>query len=183
MHICVCVYAYITISFKNYLFWLCWVFVATCRFFVVVCGLPLLLLMGLVMWDHSITDSMDVNLTKLWETVKDREAWLAAIHEVAKSWTWLSDWMTTICPCTEIAPGSPTLGAQSTGPPGKSLHHNFFIHSSFDGCLGCFTWLLWIMLWWILVCKYLFSILLWSLLSCIPGSDVGKKVNLKSSHS
>ena len=38
-------------------------------------------------WLDSIIDSVDMNLSKLWEIVKDREAWHAAIHGVSKSWT------------------------------------------------------------------------------------------------
>ena len=59
-------------------------------------------------WLDSITNSMDVNLSKLWELVKDRGAWCAPVHGVAKSWTWLSDWTTTIF-------------LEARHPPGKGI--------------------------------------------------------------
>ena len=45
-----------------------------------------------IRWLDGITDSMDVNLRKFQQMLKDREAWRAAVHGVTKSWTWLSNW-------------------------------------------------------------------------------------------
>ena len=54
-------------------------------------------------WLDSITDSMDMNLSKLQEMVTDREAWRAVVHVVEKSWIWLSNW-TELYPLTDTSP-------------------------------------------------------------------------------
>ena len=68
-------------------------------------------------WLDAITSSMDMNLGKVWEMVRNREAWCAAAHRVEKSRTWLSDWTTTVCICRSQPPTlhpSPSLSPLGT---------------------------------------------------------------------
>ena len=69
-----------------------------------------------------ITDLMDMRLGELWELVMDSEVWRAAIHGVAKSQTWLSNW-------TELSWTEYYI---------VYMYHSFIIHLSTDGHLGCF---------------------------------------------
>ena len=58
-------------------------------------------------WLDSITDSVDMNLSKLQEIVKDRVAWYAAVQGVAQCWSWLSDWTITMTGAVWLGPFFP----------------------------------------------------------------------------
>ena len=70
-----------------------------------------------------IIDSMDMSLSKLWEMVKNREAWHAAVHGVTKSWTQLSNSTTTT---TNFPPCHFPYAVHAFSAPGKTKYFQFF---------------------------------------------------------
>ena len=70
-------------------------------------------------WLDGITDSMDISLSKLWEMVKDREAWHAVVHGIAKSWTWLRNLTATTVGFPGGSEGDPGSTPRSGRFPGE----------------------------------------------------------------
>ena len=99
-------------------------------------------------WLDSITDSRDTNLSQLWEIVKDRQTWRAAVHGVTESWTWLKNWTITtktltLLKKTSVQNGSPSgllrvvLSRLIEKLPPKFSPKNFYRIKHNSQLLGC----------------------------------------------
>ena len=78
-----------------------------------------------MIWLDGITDPMDVSLSKLLELVMDKKAWCSAIHGVAKSWTWLSDWTELNWKESDPQLWSLPSGVNAIPSPLQRQHHQY----------------------------------------------------------
>jgi len=94
-------------------------------------------------WVDGITDSMDLSLSKLQETVKNREVWRAAGHGISKSWIWLSDWITTTLKVKVkvlVAHSCPTLCNLLVFGPASSSVREIFQASVLEWVAISYSW-------------------------------------------
>ena len=110
-------------------------------------------------WLGSITDAMNMNFGKLWEMVRDREVWCAAVHGVTKSLTRLGDWRTTttyaavLCLVAQLC--LTLCDLMDCSLPGSSVHGDSPGKNTGGGCHALLKY--------IHICMYIYSLCFYSL--------------------
>ena len=94
-----------------------------------------------VRWFNDIIGSMGMSLNKVWEVVKNKGAWHAAVHGIAKSWTWLSDWTTRLflnCPssCVQFSLSEESDWAEAFSWSGTTPKWSMWFYLSVASVLG-----------------------------------------------